>query len=160
RESGMTPYELMLSESQERMLICAKKGYEDKVIEIFKKWDLDAVVIGEVTNTGKMELFWHDELVGLIPIEPLSEKAPILSRPISEPKYLSEIKDYKFELKLSIQELFIQMLQNENINNKAFIYDQFDSSVQTNTIKADGRLGASAIRIKENGASVAMAIEC
>ncbi|EOI0687665.1 phosphoribosylformylglycinamidine synthase II, partial [Campylobacter jejuni] len=99
---------------------------------------------GEVTNTGKMELFWHDELVGLIPIEPLSEKAPILSRPISEPKYLSEIKDYKFELKLSIQELFIQMLQNENINNKAFIYDQFDSSVQTNTIKADGRLGASA----------------
>ncbi|WP_139897915.1 phosphoribosylformylglycinamidine synthase subunit PurL [Campylobacter jejuni] len=136
RESGMTPYELMLSESQERMLICAKKGYEDKVIEIFKKWDLDAVVIGEVTNTGKMELFWHDELVGLIPIEPLSEKAPILSRPISEPKYLSEIKDYKFELKLSIQELFIQMLQNENINNKAFIYDQFDSSVQTNTIKA------------------------
>ncbi|ENG7310832.1 phosphoribosylformylglycinamidine synthase II, partial [Campylobacter jejuni] len=160
RESGMTPYELMLSESQERMLICAKKGYEDKVIEIFKKWDLDAVVIGEVTNTGKMELFWHDELVGLIPIEPLSEKAPILSRPISEPKYLSEIKDYKFELKLSIQELFIQMLQNENINNKAFIYDQFDSSVQTNTIKADGKLGASVIRIKENGASVAMAIEC
>lgn len=64
------------------------------------------------------------------------------------------------ELKSSVQELFIQMLQNENINNKAFIYDQFDSSVQTNTIKADGRLGASVIRIKENGASVAMAIEC
>lgn len=70
-----------------------EKGYEDKVIEIFKKWDLDAVVIGEVTNTEN-GAFWHDELVGLIPIEPLSEKAPILSRPISEPKYLSEIKDY------------------------------------------------------------------
>ncbi|MBM0637371.1 phosphoribosylformylglycinamidine synthase subunit PurL [Campylobacter sp. VicNov18] len=160
RESGMTPYELMLSESQERMLICAKKGYEDKVIEIFKKWDLDAVVIGEVTNTGQMELFWHGELVGLIPIEPLSEKAPVLSRPLNKPKYLDEIKDYSFELKLNAQDLFVQMLKNENVNNKAFIYDQFDSSVQTNTIKADGSLGASVIRIKENGASVAMAIEC
>ncbi|EID5166131.1 phosphoribosylformylglycinamidine synthase subunit PurL [Campylobacter coli] len=160
RESGMTPYELMLSESQERMLICAKKGYEDKVIEIFKKWNLDAVVMGEVTDTGKMELFWHDELVGLIPIDPLSEKAPILDRPVSEPKYLNEIKDYNFTLKMSQQELFEKMLKNENINNKAFIYDQFDSSVQTNTIKADGALGASVIRIKENGASVAMAIEC
>ncbi|MDX2322955.1 phosphoribosylformylglycinamidine synthase subunit PurL [Campylobacter hepaticus] len=160
RESGMTPYELMLSESQERMLICAKKGYEDKVIAIFKKWGLDAVVIGEVSDSGKMELFWHGELVGLIPIEPLSKKAPILNRPLSQPKYLDEIKDEKFELKLSPQELFIQMLKNENVNNKAFIYEQFDSSVQTNTIKADGALGASVVRIKENGASVAMAIEC
>ncbi len=160
REEGMTPYELMLSESQERMLICAKKGYENKVIEIFEKWGLDAVVMGEVTNTGKMELFWHDELVGLIPIEPLSEKAPILDRPISKPKYLDEIKNYDFKLKMSQQELFEKMLQNENINNKAFIYDQFDSSVQTNTMKADGALGASVIRIKENGAAVAMAIEC
>lgn len=160
REEGMTPYELMLSESQERMLICAKKGYEDKVIKIFEKWGLDAVVIGEVTDTGKMELFWQDKLVGLIPIEPLSEKAPILDRPTSKPKYLDEIKDYEFKLKMSQQELFEKMLQNENINNKAFIYDQFDSSVQTNTIKADGALGASAIRIKENNAAVAMAIEC
>lgn len=116
--------------------------------------------MGEVTDTGKMELFWHDELVGLIPIDPLSEKAPILDRPVSEPKYLNEIKDYNFTLKMSQQELFEKMLKNENINNKAFIYDQFDSSVQTNTIKADGALGASVIRIKENGASVAMAIEC
>lgn len=160
REEGMTPYELMLSESQERMLICAKKGYENKVIEIFEKWGLDAVVMGEVTNTGKMELFWHGELVGLIPIEPLSEKAPILDRPISKPKYLDEIKNYDFKLKMSQQELFEKMLKNENINNKVFIYDQFDSSVQTNTMKADGALGASVIRIKENNAAVAMAIEC
>ncbi|MBR2156903.1 MAG: phosphoribosylformylglycinamidine synthase subunit PurL, partial [Campylobacter sp.] len=85
RESGMTPYELMLSESQERMLICAKKGCEDKIKEIFAKWDLDAEVIGEVTNTGKMELYWHGELAGVIPIEPLSEAAPILDRPTRRP---------------------------------------------------------------------------
>lgn len=160
RESGMTPYELMLSESQERMLICAKKGCENQVIEIFKKWDLDAVVIGEVTDTGNMELFWNNELVGMIPIEPLSEKAPILDRPISKPKYLDSIKDYQFELKNDIQDLFIQVIKNENVNDKAFIYDQFDSSVQTNTIKADGKLGASVIRVKENNAAIAMAIEC
>ena len=160
RESKMTPYELMLSESQERMLICAKKGYEDEVIQIFKKWDLDAEVIGEVSDTGKMELFWEGELVGLIPIEPLSEKSPILNRALSEPKYLSEIQNVSFALKMDAQELFIKMLSNENISDKSYIYEQFDSSVQTNTLKADGSLGASVIRVKENNAALAMACEC
>ncbi|EGK8092464.1 phosphoribosylformylglycinamidine synthase subunit PurL [Campylobacter lari] len=160
REEGMTPYELMLSESQERMLICAKKGYEEKVIEIFNKWGLDAAIIGEVTDTGKMELFWHDELVGLIPIEPLSEKAPILDRPVAKPKYLDEIKNYQFKLSIPAQEAFEKLLANENISNKAYIYEQFDSSVQTNTLKSDGALGANSIRIKENNCLLSMAIEC
>ncbi|MCV3405547.1 phosphoribosylformylglycinamidine synthase subunit PurL [Campylobacter lari] len=160
REEGMTPYELMLSESQERMLICAKKGYEEKVIEIFNKWGLDAAIIGEVTDTGKMELFWHDELVGLIPIEPLSEKAPMLDRPISKPKYLDEIKNYQFKLNIPTQEAFEKLLADENVSNKAYIYEQFDSSVQTNTLKSDGALGANSIRIKENNCLLSMAIEC
>ncbi|AJC90441.1 phosphoribosylformylglycinamidine synthase subunit PurL [Campylobacter subantarcticus] len=160
REEGMTPYELMLSESQERMLICAKKGYEEKVIEIFNKWGLDAAIIGEVTDTGKMELFWHDELVGLIPIEPLSEKAPMLDRPVAKPAYLDEIKNYQFKLNISTQEAFEKLLANENVNNKAYIYEQFDSSVQTNTLKSDGALGANSIRIKENNCLLSMAIEC
>ncbi|OCX42366.1 phosphoribosylformylglycinamidine synthase II [Campylobacter ornithocola] len=160
REEGMTPYELMLSESQERMLICAKKGYEEKVIEIFNKWGLDAAIIGEVTDTGKMELFWHGELVGLIPIEPLSEKAPMLDRPIAKPKYLDEIKNYQFKLNIPTQEAFEKLLANENVSNKAYIYEQFDSSVQTNTLKSDGALGANSIRIKENGCLLSMAIEC
>ncbi|AJD01433.1 phosphoribosylformylglycinamidine synthase II [Campylobacter lari] len=160
REEGMTPYELMLSESQERMLICAKKGYEEKVIEIFNKWGLDAAIIGEVTDTGKMELFWHDELVGLIPIEPLSEKAPILDRPVAKPKYLDEIKNYQFKLNIPTQEAFEKLLADENVSNKAYIYEQFDSSVQTNTLKSDGALGANSIRIKENNCLLSMAIEC
>ncbi|MDO4674145.1 phosphoribosylformylglycinamidine synthase subunit PurL [Campylobacter sp.] len=160
REEGMTPYELMLSESQERMLICAKKGYEAEVVKIFEKWGLDAVVMGEVTDTGKMELFWHGELVGCLPIAPLSENAPILDRPVREPGYLAGLGDYKFELKLSPNELLKRILKNENANNKAFIYEQFDATVQTNTLKADGALGASVIRVKENGAALAMAVEC
>ncbi|EDP6893308.1 phosphoribosylformylglycinamidine synthase subunit PurL [Campylobacter lari] len=160
REEGMTPYELMLSESQERMLICTKKGYEEKVIEIFNKWGLDAAIIGEVTDTGKMELFWHDELVGLIPIEPLSEKAPILDRPVAKPKYLDEIKNYQFKLNIPTQEAFEKLLADENVSNKAYIYEQFDSSVQTNTLKSNGALGANSIRIKENNCLLSMAIEC
>lgn len=160
RESGMTPYELMLSESQERMLICAKKGYEKEIIAIFGKWNLDAAIIGEVTNSGKMELFWQDELVGLVPIAPLSEKAPILSRPTAKPKYLDEIKNYEFTLKMPAQKALFTLLANENVSDKAYIYEQFDSSVGTNTIKADGALGASIMRVKENGALLAMACEC
>ena len=160
RESGMTPYELMLSESQERMLICAKKGFEQEIIAIFNKWNLDAAIIGEVTNSGKMELFWQGELAGVVPIAPLSEKAPILNRPTAEPKYLNEIKNYKFTLKMSIREAFMNLLANENVSDKAYIYEQFDSSVGTNTIKADGALGASIMRVKENGALLALACEC
>ncbi|HEG2581095.1 TPA: phosphoribosylformylglycinamidine synthase subunit PurL [Campylobacter lari] len=160
REEGMTPYELMLSESQERMLICAKKGYEEKVIEIFNKWGLDAAIIGEVTNTGKMELFWHGKLVGLIPIEPLSEKAPMLDRPVAKPKYLDGMKNYQFKLNIPTQEAFEKLLADENVSNKAYIYEQFDSSVQTNTLKSNGALGANSIRIKENNCLLSMAIEC
>ena len=160
RESGMSPYELMLSESQERMLICAKKGFERQIIDIFAKWNLDAAIIGEVTNSGKMELFWQDEQVALVPIAPLSEKAPILSRPTAKPKYLDEIKNYEFKLKMSAQNAILALLANENTSDKAYIYEQFDSSVGTNTIKADGALGASVLRVKENGAMLAMACEC
>lgn len=78
RESGMNPYELMLSESQERMLICAKKGCESKVLEIFKKWELDAAIIGEVTSSGIMELYWFGQKCAEIPVEDVSENAPIL----------------------------------------------------------------------------------
>ena len=88
REEGMTPYDFMLSESQERMLICAKAGCEQAVIDIFEKWELSAAVIGEVTDTGNMELYWHGELVSDIPIQPLSEEAPVLDRPVAKPAYL------------------------------------------------------------------------
>lgn len=162
REAGMTPYELMLSESQERMLICAKKGYETKIKEIFNKYDLDAETIGEVTDSGKMELFWHGELVGEIPIEPLSEAAPVLDRPTQRPKYLDEIKDININkfAKISNADAFDTLLKNPHILNKSFIYDQYDANIQTNTIKQPGFLGAGVIRIKESGRAIAMGMEC
>ncbi|MDY6134599.1 phosphoribosylformylglycinamidine synthase subunit PurL [Campylobacter lanienae] len=162
RESGMTPYELMLSESQERMLICAKKGYEDKIKAIFDKWDLEAEIIGEVTDSGVMELYWHGELAGSVPIAPLSEAAPVLNRPTSRPKYLDEISKITINnlSKISNQDAFNLLIRDLNVSNKSLIYDQYDSTVGTNVIKKAGKLGAAVMRIKQNGRSIAMGMEC
>ena len=160
RETGMTPYELMLSESQERMLICAKKGCEQKILEIFKKWDLDAEIIGEVTNSGVMELYWHGELAGEIPIAPLSEASPVLDRPTARPKYLDEIKNLQIPENVDNKTAFWKLLGEPEVLNKSLIYDQYDANIQTNTIKQPGLLGAAVIRVKETGRAIAMAAQC
>ena len=137
REEGMTPYEFMLSESQERMLICAKKGSEQAIIDIFNKWDLDCAVIGEVTDTGRMELFWHGEKCADMPIAPVSEEAPVLDRPVKRPDYLDVVnkKNLSDFAKVDDQEAFEKMLASLEVVDKAWVYDQYDSMVQTNTIK-------------------------
>lgn len=160
RETGMTPYELMLSESQERMLICAKKGCEQKILEIFKKWDLDAEIIGEVTSSGVMELYWHGELAGEIPIAPLSEASPVLDRPTARPKYLDEIKNLQIPENSDNKTAFWKLLGEPEVLNKSLIYDQYDANIQTNTIKQPGLLGAAVIRVKETGRAIAMAAQC
>ena len=162
REENMTPYDFMLSESQERMLICAKKGCEDKVIALFEKWDLDVAVIGEVTGTGNMELFWHDEKVADIPIDPITEEAPILDRPIKKPAYLDEIKDTTIDDfdKVSNSDAFDKLFSSVEVVNKAWVYEQYDSMVQTNTIKSPGSLDASVVRVKENNRAIAMSSDC
>ncbi|WP_304345973.1 phosphoribosylformylglycinamidine synthase subunit PurL [Campylobacter showae] len=160
RETGMTPYELMLSESQERMLICAKKGCEQKILDIFKKWDLDAEIIGEVTDSGVMELYWHGELAGEIPIAPLSEASPVLDRPTARPKYLDEIKNLQISENADNKTAFWKLLSEPEVLNKSLIYDQYDANIQTNTIKQPGLLGAAVIRVKETGRAIAMAAQC
>ncbi|MEA2017382.1 MAG: phosphoribosylformylglycinamidine synthase subunit PurL [Campylobacterota bacterium] len=160
REEGMTPYDFMLSESQERMLICAKAGCEQAVIDIFEKWELAAAVIGEVTDTGNMELYWHGDLVADIPIQPLSEEAPILDRPVKEPEYLKDIKNIKMEKQLSMTDVFDKLWSSLEVIDKSYVYNQYDSMVQTNTIKGPGSLDGSVIRIKETGKALAMSADC
>ncbi|MEA2047673.1 MAG: phosphoribosylformylglycinamidine synthase subunit PurL [Campylobacterota bacterium] len=162
REEGMTPYDFMLSESQERMLICAKKGSEEAIIDIFERWDLDVAVIGEVTDTARMELMWHGEPCANMPIAPVSEEAPVLDRPVSRPAYLDEVNaksvnDYE---EVSDQEAYEILLSNIEVSDKAWVYNQYDSMVQTNTTKGPGSLDASSIRIKENGKALAMSADC
>ncbi len=160
REEGMTPYDFMLSESQERMLICAKKGCEQDIIDIFEKWELSVAVIGEVTDTGNMELFWHGDLVADIPIQPLSEEAPVLDRPVSKPQYLESIEQVSMDDDVSPQEAFETLITDMEVVDKSWIYDQYDSMVQTNTVKGPGKLDGSVIRIKETGKALAMSADC
>jgi len=162
REEGMTPYELMLSESQERMLICAKKGTEDKVLEIFRKWDLDAEVIGEVTDTGVMELFWYGEKVAEVPVAPVSEEAPELDRPTKKPEYLEYLKETSIDTVPHVdnEDAFEKLISSLEVVDKAWVYTQYDSMVQTNTVKHPGTLDASVIRVKENSKAIAMSSKC
>jgi len=162
REEGMTPYELMLSESQERMLLCVTKGREQEVLDIFDKWDLDAAVVGSVTDTGNMELFWYGDKVADMPINPVSEEAPILDRPTMKPKYLEESQKItidRFE-NIENQKAFEKLISSLEVVDKAWIYEQYDSMVQTNTIKKGGELDASVVRIKENGKALSMSADC
>jgi phosphoribosylformylglycinamidine synthase len=162
REEGMTPYEFMLSESQERMLLCAKKGSEQAIIDIFEKWDLDAAVVGEVTDTGMMELFWHGERCAHMPIGPVSEEAPILDRPTKRPEYIDQIKEKGVDSFAAVddQEAFEKLISSVEVVDKSWVYNQYDSMVQTNTAKAPGSLDASSIRVKENGKALAMSSDC
>jgi phosphoribosylformylglycinamidine synthase subunit PurL len=162
REEGMMPYEFMLSESQERMLICARKGTEQAIIDIFEKWDLDCAVIGEVTATGNMELFWHGEKCAEVPVDPVSEEAPVLDRPMSRPAYLDDIAKVSlndFDA-VANQAAFEKLIASMEVVDKGWIYQQYDSMVQTNTVKKGGELDASVIRIKENGVALAMSADC
>ena len=162
REENMTPYDFMLSESQERMLLCAKKGSEEEIIKIFEKWDLDAAVIGEVTATGNMELFWHGEKCAEVPVDPVSEEAPELNRPMKRPQYLDLIKDTTIDdfAKVDNQEAFEKLTSSMEVIDKSWIYTQYDSMVQTNTVKKGGELDASVVRVKENGKALAMSADC
>ncbi|MGJ0321482.1 phosphoribosylformylglycinamidine synthase subunit PurL [Aliarcobacter cryaerophilus] len=160
REEGMTPYDFMLSESQERMLICAKKGCEQAIIDIFQKWELDVAVIGEVTSSGHMELFWHGEKVADVPVQPVSEEAPVLDRPVKEPEYLKTISNVNMDKQISNQIAFDELFSDMEVVDKSWIYSQFDSMVQTNTIKGPGSLDGSTIRIKETGKALSMSADC
>ncbi|MDE6887016.1 MAG: phosphoribosylformylglycinamidine synthase subunit PurL [Helicobacteraceae bacterium] len=163
REPNMTPYELMLSESQERMLLCAKSGKEQEIIDIFNKWEVDVAIIGEVTDNGNMELFFDNELCAEIPIAPLSDSAPVLNREIQYPKYLDELKSLpaiNINKTKNNNEIFRELLGSLEICDKSFIYNQYDSTILANTIVGAGNGDASVIRIKENGAKLAMSLYC
>jgi phosphoribosylformylglycinamidine synthase len=156
RESGMTPYEIMLSESQERMLIVAKRGREDDVVRIFEKWDLNAAVIGEVTGDGFVRLFWHGEEVGTIPVDPISTEAPVYRRPMSEPKTKPPIPERR---RVDDQDLTLELLRrvaSPDLCSKHWIYEQYDTTVRTNTIAGPEQRDAAIIRVKGTGRALAI----
>ena len=161
RESGMTPYEILLSESQERMLLVAKQGSEAEILRIFEKWDLDAVVVGRVTDDQQFRAFWRGEEVANIPIRALTKEAPVYQRPATRPPQqdqlqqldLSSIKEPK-DLLATLK----QLLGSPNLASKEWIYRQYDQFVRTNTVVGPGA-DAAVIRIKGTTKGLALTVD-
>jgi len=164
READMSAYEIMLSESQERMLVCAKKGKEDRIIEIFQKWDLNCEIVGHVTDKKILDVDQHGEKKAEVnPYElALGGGAPVYHRDTKEPKYLKEKQSFDFT-KLpkseNIVEDFKKVFSSPNIASKRWVYEQYDSMVRTNTIVGPGS-DSAVIYIKETNKAIATKTDC
>ncbi|MBV8896767.1 MAG: phosphoribosylformylglycinamidine synthase subunit PurL [Acidobacteriaceae bacterium] len=157
REPGMTPYEMMLSESQERMLLVAERGREHEVYDVFKKWGLDAVQIGIVTNDGMLRVKNHGEMFAEIPNQALADQAPRYDRPHTTPLRTAPLNGPDLQ-STNLQADLIALLASADICSKRWIWEQYDYQVRTNTITGPGA-DAAILRIKGTNTSVAMALD-
>ena len=161
RETGMTPYEIMLSESQERMLLVAERGREDEVFRVFQKWGLDAVTIGRVINQPTMRVIEHGKVVAEIPNTALTDEAPLYHRPMErwEPPVPREVPEgIVLGQKTEFTDDLKRLLASPNICSKRWVFEQYDSMVQTNTVEGPGGEGG-VIRVKGTNRGLAMALD-
>ena len=161
REEGMTSYEIMLSESQERMLLVVKKGHEEEVKKIFQKWDLQAVEIGEIIEEPVMVGYFHGEKVFELPVHPLTEEAPVYDRPRKVPDYIKEVHSFdenSLPLPDDLTETIEELLVRPNIASKRWIYRQYDHMVQINTVIRPGG-DAALLRIKGTNKFLGLVVE-
>jgi phosphoribosylformylglycinamidine synthase len=157
RETGMTPYDIMLSESQERMLLVAEKGREGEVVRVFKKWGLDAVIIGEVKGDGLLRVKDHGQIVAEIPNRALADEAPLYDRPHTQPRRVAPLQAPEFQSS-DLKADLLKILGSGDVCSKRGIWEQYDYMVRTNTLEGPGG-DAAIIRIKETGTSVAMSLD-
>ena len=165
RETGMTAYELLLSESQERMLVVAEKGREQEIIDVYEKWDLNAVVIGEVVE-GENVTYWKDgEIKAEIPADSLvlGGGAPQYVREAERPEYLDEVQ--KFDLDSldhsnDHNEILLKLMASPNIASKRWVHEQYDTMVRTNTVNAPGASNSGLVRIKGTNKGLAVKTDC
>jgi phosphoribosylformylglycinamidine synthase II len=160
RESGMTPYEIMLSESQERMLLVVKRGREAEVERIFEKWDLHAAHIGDVTDDGLMRVKDHGKVVAEIPNSALVDAAPVYNRPTVRPVYLDEVErfDARSLPTVAPKDALLALLGSPTVASKRWVYRQYDHMVRSNTIVLAG-MGAGVVRVKGTSRAVAMSVD-
>ena len=156
RETGMTPYEIMLSESQERMLLVAEKGREEEVYRVFRKWGLEAAEIGVVTEDGKLRVRHHGVVVAEIPNRELADEAPLYDRPHTHPPRAGLIPDLPVS---KVQRTLPTLLSSLDICSKRWIWEQYDYQVRTNTVAGPERTDAAIVRIKETGTSIAISLD-
>jgi phosphoribosylformylglycinamidine synthase len=164
REEGMTPYEVMLSESQERMLLVAQKGSEERVAEILRKWDLQVAVLGRVTADGMLTVKDGEDVVARIPAQAISEQAPRYRRPSEPPP-----ADHPGACRISSAALaeppdcgavLEKLLLSANLCSRQWVYQQYDYSVRTNTVLPPGGADAALLRVKGTGKGLALTVDC
>ena len=162
REEGMSAYEIMLSESQERMLIVAQRGKEEELISIFKKWGVDAVVIGKVIKEQVLRVKHKGKVVAEIPVKYLADETPVYERPYKKPSYIDEVQSFNLESipqPGDLKEVLLKLLASPNIASKRFIWRQYDHMVQTNTVVLPGS-DAAVIRVKGSQKGIAISCDC
>ena len=162
REEGISPYELLLSESQERMLIVAKAGCEEEVRAIFSRWDLQAEVVGEVTDDGQFRASWEGEEVVRIPVMALTDEAPVYERPTKQPDDFAERQQLDLDslpLPTDYGQVLLKLLTSPNLASKEWVYRQYDSFVCGNTVVQPGS-DAAIIRLKGTTKGIGMTVDC
>jgi len=165
RQEGMLPFEILLSESQERMLVVVKKGRESEVKAIFDKWDLNCEQIGTVTEGGKLNYYFHGELVAQIPAESLvlGGGAPIYEREYREPAYYAESKKFdidKIDEPSDLKAVAFSLIKNANIASKRWIYNQYDSMVGTSNMTTNSPSDAAVVNLKGSDKALVMTVDC
>ena len=161
RETGMTPYDIMLSESQERMLLIAERGREAEVLDVFRKWGLDAMEIGRVTSDGQLRVLNHGARAADIPADAIAEQGPVYQRPIAEPKghRRAESPLIEFSERSIFTENFRRLLASPTICSKQWITEQYDSMVRTNTRFGPGAGDAAVLRLKDTKRALALSTD-
>lgn len=160
REEGMTAYEVLLSESQERMLIVLEEGREEEVARVFEKWELEWGQIGEVTDTGQFEIHQHGEKVADLPVGLLTSEAPIYDRPRKRPAYLDRLSMPEFDAPADMNQVFVELLARPNICSRAVVYEQFDHMVGVGTVVNPGEGDAAVLRIPGRDEAIAISVDC
>ncbi len=163
REEGMTPYEILLSESQERMLVVASRGREDAVREILQKWELEAEPIGEVTGDGRFRILENGKVVADIPALPLTEGCPTYEREGTEAPEVAALRERDMSELLApegdLSKPFLELLGSPNIGSKAWIYEQYDTTVRTNTVVGPGG-DSGVVRLRDTNRAIAATTDC
>ncbi len=163
REEGMTPYEIMLSESQERMLLVVKPGTESKVKKIFNKWGLNCVNIGKVTADGIVKIRMNGKMVAEVPARSLADEGPSCNRPYVKPDYIEKLQSFdtaKIKHPADLNKVLLQLLGSPDIANKKWVYEQYDHMVQTNTMAIPGAADAAVLRLKDTGKAISLTTDC
>lgn len=166
RETGMSPYEIMLSESQERMLLVAEKGREEEILQVFRKWEIDAVVVGLVTDDGILRVKHYGQAVAEIPNRALTDEAPVYHRPLKQPENHQAPSPVRLDFpraeegqgKLDFNQILMRFLSSPNLNSKEWVYQQYDHMVRTNTTQLPGA-DAAVIRVKGTNKALALSLD-